>query len=282
MAVFYNSTLSILKNGNFSSIQICIGNTEEEAIKELKAQNIDYTKDGCFLIVHKQYVSKELSSAKIRFHLNIDSIIDSFTVTCDKLEKKNADEAFVELCGFFDMLCCRRQKETFTNDFENELRCTNELCVIDVRRSTNRLMEMFDKSNKYSISIHICSRIALSDMANDTKSQCLRSLIPIKKQNICSQNKMLFISLVCFLLLSIFSLIKFYKQNYNSASPEVNTFLDTKKQIDVVYICTGPQSKSYHLDVNCYGLQNCSGNIEEISLEEVNNINRKPCRYCCK
>ena len=68
----------------------------------------------------------------------------------------------------------------------------------------------------------------------------------------------------------------------NKDETVVNTILDTEKEIDVVYICTGPQSKSYHFDRNCYGLQNCSGNIEETSLEEVNNMGRKPCRYCYK
>lgn len=51
---------------------------------------------------------------------------------------------------------------------------------------------------------------------------------------------------------------------------------------ETVYICTGPKAKSYHMDANCYGLQSCSANIEEISAEEAKDEGRKPCRYCCK
>lgn len=48
------------------------------------------------------------------------------------------------------------------------------------------------------------------------------------------------------------------------------------------FICTGPSSRAYHVDLNCYGLQNCSGDIEDMTVEEARDLGRKPCRYCCK
>ena len=49
-----------------------------------------------------------------------------------------------------------------------------------------------------------------------------------------------------------------------------------------VYICTGPQAKSYHKDEECYGLQSCSAEVDIIPLDVAKNQGRKPCRYCCK
>lgn len=50
----------------------------------------------------------------------------------------------------------------------------------------------------------------------------------------------------------------------------------------MAFICTGPSSRAYHVDLNCYGLQNCSGDIEDMTVEEARDLGRKPCRYCCK
>ena len=47
-----------------------------------------------------------------------------------------------------------------------------------------------------------------------------------------------------------------------------------------VYICTGPYAKAYHLDSNCEGLDNCSGDIEKISIVKAENMGRRPCRHC--
>ncbi len=49
-----------------------------------------------------------------------------------------------------------------------------------------------------------------------------------------------------------------------------------------VYVCTGPQAKSYHKDPDCMGLQSCSAKIETVPIEEAKDEGRKPCRYCCK
>ena len=47
-----------------------------------------------------------------------------------------------------------------------------------------------------------------------------------------------------------------------------------------VYICTGPKSHAYHYDSDCYGLTNCSGDIETVSIDEAEEIGRHPCHYC--
>jgi hypothetical protein len=59
---------------------------------------------------------------------------------------------------------------------------------------------------------------------------------------------------------------------------------DEKKQerqdANIVYICTGRYSECYHCDENCRGLCNCRASIEEITLEEAEEMGRRPCGYC--
>ena len=49
---------------------------------------------------------------------------------------------------------------------------------------------------------------------------------------------------------------------------------------DEVWICTGRSSKCYHATQSCMGLSNCGGNIKEVSLEEAEDMGRRPCRIC--
>lgn len=47
-----------------------------------------------------------------------------------------------------------------------------------------------------------------------------------------------------------------------------------------VYICTGESSTKYHSDPDCRGLSRCSGEIEEVSEEEADDMGRTPCKIC--
>lgn len=49
---------------------------------------------------------------------------------------------------------------------------------------------------------------------------------------------------------------------------------------DNVYICTGGSSRRCHCDPDCKGLSRCSGEIEEISEEEAEDMGRTPCKIC--
>ena len=50
---------------------------------------------------------------------------------------------------------------------------------------------------------------------------------------------------------------------------------------DVVYVCTGPSAECYHVDRDCWGLGNCSGEIEEMSVSSADDYYR-PCSICSK
>lgn len=47
-----------------------------------------------------------------------------------------------------------------------------------------------------------------------------------------------------------------------------------------VYICTGSSSVCYHRTPDCKGLDKCGGKIKAITLEEAQNLGRRPCKIC--
>ena len=49
---------------------------------------------------------------------------------------------------------------------------------------------------------------------------------------------------------------------------------------DNVFICTGESSERYHCDRDCRGLSRCSGEIEEVSEGEAEDMGRTPCKIC--
>ena len=51
------------------------------------------------------------------------------------------------------------------------------------------------------------------------------------------------------------------------------------KEPTKVYICTGKYSHSYHRSKTCNGLNNCSGEIKKISLEDAERAYDK-CKIC--
>lgn len=53
-----------------------------------------------------------------------------------------------------------------------------------------------------------------------------------------------------------------------------------KDESESVYICTGETSTKYHTDPDCRGLSRCSGEIEEVSEEEAEDMGRTPCKIC--
>lgn len=49
---------------------------------------------------------------------------------------------------------------------------------------------------------------------------------------------------------------------------------------EFVFICTGSSAKTYHRIEDCRGLSRCSGDIEKVSLDEAEDMERRACRIC--
>lgn len=62
---------------------------------------------------------------------------------------------------------------------------------------------------------------------------------------------------------------------------EVKDKVNSNNSDDVVYVCTGPSAECYHVDRDCWGLGNCSGEIEEMSVSSADDYYR-PCSICSK
>ncbi len=70
------------------------------------------------------------------------------------------------------------------------------------------------------------------------------------------------------------------KKSVDVESEKKESVVKSAGYSDNVYICTGGSSKRYHCDPDCKGLSRCSGEIEEISEEEAEDMGRTPCKIC--
>ena len=51
-------------------------------------------------------------------------------------------------------------------------------------------------------------------------------------------------------------------------------------ETQIVYICTGPQSKVYHKHSDCKGLRSCSKDIRKVTLDKAKSMKRRACKWC--
>ncbi len=69
----------------------------------------------------------------------------------------------------------------------------------------------------------------------------------------------------------------------NVRSPDINTVYSSDQPVanrDVVYICTSLSAKKYHSTPSCRWLENCSGEIREVSLSVAETQGKSPCKGC--
>ena len=92
------------------------------------------------------------------------------------------------------------------------------------------------------------------------------------------------------IVLSLLGIGIWYGYNINNFLSESSSKKETterKENVPIkketscsVYICTGETSTKYHSDPDCRGLSRCSGEIEEVSEEEAEDMGRTPCKIC--
>lgn len=70
------------------------------------------------------------------------------------------------------------------------------------------------------------------------------------------------------------------KKSADVESEKKESVVKSDAYSDNVFICTGSSSERYHCDPDCKGLSRCSGEIEEISEEEAEDMGRTPCKIC--
>lgn len=85
------------------------------------------------------------------------------------------------------------------------------------------------------------------------------------------------------LLLAIIMMASCSSSSKKSADVEPEkkgAFVKSAVSSDNVFVCTGSSSKRYHCNRECRGLSRCSGEIEEVSEEEAEDMSRTPCKIC--
>lgn len=56
--------------------------------------------------------------------------------------------------------------------------------------------------------------------------------------------------------------------------------ITANKSMRIVYICTGPNAKTYHSSKRCGGLNRCSHEIVSIDLNKAKLMGRRACKKC--
>lgn len=54
----------------------------------------------------------------------------------------------------------------------------------------------------------------------------------------------------------------------------------TNKQPTSVFICTGLSGDAFHENANCKGLNNCDGELGEVTINDALEIGLHPCKLC--
>lgn len=81
-------------------------------------------------------------------------------------------------------------------------------------------------------------------------------------------------------VLSVFLIVVFVFVSCSHSASVSNDDSSNNEGSDDVYICTGNYAKRYHSSSSCSGLDNCKGEIEEMSLSDAEDMGRTECSRC--
>lgn len=104
----------------------------------------------------------------------------------------------------------------------------------------------------------------------------------------CKVNKLMgwtiITSLGVFLIfiISVFFLKCSPTKKEERCSLQYNEAIQEGKKSFIVYVCTGGSSKKFHWVQDCRWLENCKGEIIPLTIDEAEQMNKTPCKTCCK
>ena len=87
----------------------------------------------------------------------------------------------------------------------------------------------------------------------------------------------LYPSIAMFLIIALALVFSYNKQKPKRIDKVAG---DPIRKERVVYVCTGPSAKKYHRIRTCRWLDNCSGEIEELTIERAEARGKHPCKGC--
>lgn len=281
----------LLDNGSFSLLDVCIGCTETQAIYILANNHIEFKRENNFLIIDNYRLSKEIVSANIRFFIDKEGLISSFYLYFNYITKEIADRYYKRFCDFFNEKQFINQKETYTNDFENETRFANGICLVEANRHPVKIMQTLNRANCYTLVIHVESRLMIYALPNEVKYAHLKSLSYFtylsEHNNDINQPRAWknwligLMSLLLILFTAVFSIQRCSNHEKSSLLLQYNEAAESSDNY-VVYVCTSEDSKKYHWREDCQWLQNCGSQIKPVTIDIAKKYGRSPCHGCCK
>lgn len=288
-------------NGFVSVCGVHIGITRKEAKDILTANGYDVVEYDKYILIRHVVFEKDLPTinnitffteegnriSRIRIIANISekdmafrfykkafSITNKFGMTIDYKDKYTEDSdnqttLFINAVNRVQLLCSCIQ------NISGEIDRSSLLNIVDITSYVNQDSDIKSVKEKYYK--------LLDDMS--AKQFCKPIEKKSKLHSIYEKNKGTILVSICFLWSLLCAMGVFLYDSYsnrNSVS-KPDSFYSSEKsdsRQDVVYICTSPNARKYHTTPSCRWLDNCSGDIKEVSLSFAERQGKTPCKGC--
>ncbi len=236
MIRYKDSPLHILNNGSISIFDISIGNTEKEATDKLYAQELSFKKENNCIIIDPISFTSNFPQSIIRIYIDYNNMVVAFYITCRETTKEYVDNEYHFFNGFFRLRGFKQQKETFTNDIDNESKYTNGLCSFEIDRVIST--RPFETKERYSIRIIVQSGISAYHIPDNVKKAHMRLLANLDDNLIGKKNsekhthrnivKISSVALLC-IVIGLIGFVTWSKENKK-------TSLDKYVYVDNAYV----------------------------------------------
>ena len=281
--------IDFLPNGFVSVCGVRIGITKKQAKDILATNGFEVIETQRSVYIKNVVFEKDLPPVR-NVVFGIDdthhvSYIRIVTKPSDKVEATRFYERFLSATKEFDIAVVYKDKwltenETIATHYSNSINNVLVACSFVTRKWTG---EIDPTTSQATFSVR-----SLIDVDSDVKSiktkyynlldDISKKRKPLEKKsklhNIYENNKGTIFVGACFLwvFLGIIGIFLYDSCSKNARSPEINTVYSADQPIterDAVYICTSPNAKKYHSTPSCRWLENCSGDIEKVSLSDA-------------
>ncbi len=267
MSLFYE------KDGKLFSFGLTIGDSFEGIQNSVKKSGKIISRSGTVINIPYCKISDSLPIVTLGFRLRGDSKIDNISLKGSMLTPTNADKLYAFLTEMFNKnhytveLLHRNGNNILVSTFYND----------SIRISISKYKD-FGIRGKDAVSLSAFSPAPKNNPENVVKNATKKAS---QNHNNLKTLFFIFTALVGMGLAFFFGrMTKVNSENqtnglYSTDAKETNS---TEK--GVVYICTGLNARKYHSSPDCRWLENCSGEIKEITIEEAQRQGKTPCKGC--
>ena len=267
MQLFYE------KNGKIISFGLTIGDSFADLKKAVKGCGKFYSRKGFTVNIPFCKISEDLPIVTLSFRLQQDERIDSISLIGSLITPTEADRLYSFLTEMFNKkhytaeILHRAGEKLLVSTFFND----------SFRVSISRYKD-FGVKGKDAVTFS-----AFSATPNKNKDNIAW---PATKTPSSNKNNL---TIWCIALLAVISIVTAFflgRLTSKTSDNKINGLYSSDTQTingsdrNNVYICTGINAKKYHSTPNCRWLDNCSGEIKEVSLFTAEAQGKSPCKGC--